>query len=378
MRRYRLITWLFLSVLAGGCTIRPGAEAVLAVAPVEQATTVPVYVASTRARSPAHPHILTGARAAELQYGRYVVSVPPGHHGPEIPIPRYIPDPHKHFAVIDSEALSAPEFYQSLTQAKTEAPKTEAPKTVGIYIHGYNTRFPEALFRLAQMTNDSGDIASEPALLFTWPSLGRVRGYLSDRDSVLYSRDHLSAVLIELARREEVGEIMILGHSLGGWLVLESLRQLRLQGEDAVLDKLNVSLAAPDIDLDLFAQQMAVIGPLRQPMTVLVATDDRALRVSQRLAAAPRLGALDVADPWVHPQAVLANIRIIDISQLRGPDRLRHERYVNWVHAARHMMQPAPTGPAEGVRQAGAFMFNAVAATLSTPFALAGQALAGE
>ena len=53
-------------------------------------------------------------------------------------------------------------------------------------------------------------------------------------------------------------------------------------------------LAAPDIDIDLFRAQMASVGKMRHPITVLVASDDPALKISSRLAARRmRLGLAD-------------------------------------------------------------------------------------
>ena len=81
---------------------------------------------------------------------------------------------------------------------------------------------------------------------------------------------------------------------MGGLLTVEALRQLRLTGQDRVLDRLQVVLAAPDIDADVFRAQMNVVGPMEMPLIVLVSPDDRALLVSQRLAGQhERVGALD-------------------------------------------------------------------------------------
>jgi esterase/lipase superfamily enzyme len=163
---------------------------------------------------------------------------------------------------------------------------------------------------------------------------------------------------------------------MGGWLAVEALRQLRLAGRDEVLDRIEVILAAPDIDVDVFRGQMDVIGPLRHPMTILVSSDDRALRISSRIAGKrPRLGALDVSDPRIEPAAVKANVRVIDISALDASDALKHDRYV-----AVASLYPRVAGAEQsgGIRHAGAFVFNAIGATLSSPFTLAGRVIAGE
>ena len=98
-----------------------------------------------------------------------------------------------------------------------------------------------------------------------------------------------------------VGDITLFGHSMGGWLVAEALRQLRLSGQDGVIARLdNVVLAAPDIDIDVFRRQVQTIGALTPPMTLLVSPDDRVLRLSERLAGSRRrVGTTDASDPRV-------------------------------------------------------------------------------
>ncbi len=74
---------------------------------------------------------------------------------------------------------------------------------------------------------------------------------------------------------------------MGAWVTVEALRQLRLAHNDATINRLNVVLAAPDIDVDVFSSQMDVIGPLSPPMTVLVSRDDIALSIAKLGASDP-------------------------------------------------------------------------------------------
>src|SRR6202030_2630354 len=92
---------------------------------------------------------------------------------------------------------------------------------------GYNTRFAEAVYRLAQISHDSG--APAVPVLFTWPSRGRPLVYTYDRESTNFSRDALEDVLQCLAKDPAVGEISILAHSMGNWVTLEALRQMSIR-----------------------------------------------------------------------------------------------------------------------------------------------------
>lgn len=150
---------------------------------------------------------------------------------------------------------------------------------------------------------------------------------------------------------------VVVGHSMGARLTMEALRQLRLTGRGDVLDRLDVVLAAPDIDIDLFLDQVAATGRLRHPIAVLVSTDDQALKISARLAARrPRLGQVDVHDPVVQELALTGSIRIVDITHLPSDDPA-HGRY---VALASRQPEMASRNPFDDLLQAGAFIFDQV------------------
>jgi esterase/lipase superfamily enzyme len=152
---------------------------------------------------------------------------------------------------------------------------------------------------------------------------------------------------------------------------------MRLAGQIAAIARLGqVTLAAPDIDLDVFAAQIRVIGPLDPPLTLLVAPDDKALSLSAFLSGErERVGRIDVADPRVATAAAAYNLRVIDISNLPADDPTNHNRFVTL--AALYPQLAAGPRAGNGVSNAGAFVFDAVGATLSSPFRLASGALQG-
>jgi esterase/lipase superfamily enzyme len=212
-------------------------------------------------------------------------------------------------------------------------------------------------------------------ILFSWPSEAAVAGYVADRDAVTYSRDHLAHVLRSLSRIRSNERVTLVGHSMGAWLVMETLRQLRLEERDEVIKRFQVGLAAPDIDVDVFRAQVSVVGSLTPPLTVLVSNDDRALAVSSRLAGdRPRVGALNVADPLMQEVARREGIRFVDISSLEAGDGFNHDRFVQFALQSGVTAQ----GGVNSLQQAGAFVFNAAGAVVSSPFTLAGRALAGQ
>jgi esterase/lipase superfamily enzyme len=167
-------------------------------------------------------------------------------------------------------------------------------------------------------------------LLFSWPSQGKITGYGVDREAVLYSRDHLVKLLVSLSAGKPSGEIALFGHSMGSFLIVEVIRQLKLSGRDDVIRRLRVILAAPDIDSDVFRTQLSTIGKLSPPLMILVSRDDRALMVSSFLDGNhPRVGRLDINDPAIRNAAATYGVQVVDISEIEATDSFGHDRYTS-------------------------------------------------
>ena len=338
-----------LVVLLSACAPRPGGETLTVVPADGSARSLVITVASTRGRDAQSGHY-SDARARGLNYERFTIAIPPSHEASKIEWPDEDPDPSRSFAVTARDPLRGLDIRRS----------GRARQDVMVFVHGYNQTFPESLFRLAQVAAD-GHLPEQP-ILFAWPSAGTVVGYVADKDAAAYSRDELVAMLGTLAADPDVGEITLFGHSMGGWLVAEALRQLRLSGQDEVIARLSdVVLAAPDIDVDVFRKQIEVIGPLDPPMAILVAPDDRALRISAGLAGArPRIGRTNASTPAVQALAKRYGVLLVDISAIGAVDGTHHNRFASLVQ----LMPEGGDRLAEARAQVGAFILDPVSATL--------------
>jgi esterase/lipase superfamily enzyme len=152
-----------------------------------------------------------------------------------------------------------------------------------IYIHGYRESFESAAVNTAQLSE--GIRFSGASALFTWPSAASTFSYVSDRESAMWSRDALEDLLTAIARTPSGGRVHIVAHSMGTLLTLETLRMLRGSGGEGAMSRIGaIVLAAPDIDFDLFTRGVERLGPDARKITVISATNDRALAVSSRLA----------------------------------------------------------------------------------------------
>lgn len=376
-RDRRMLHFLFIAFgilsISAGCASRPGSEVLAPVSGARSANRlVTVYVASTRSWSTVEPTDRAAAEPVRLEFSAYTISLPPKHKRGEIEWPKGKPDPDRHFTVIERASLDPSAFLRKVREATAKDPAGIA----GVYVHGYNSNFPESLFRAAQLSGDA-DFPGAP-IVFDWPSRAQLSAYLADKEAATFSRDGLVDLLTLLISERGARRVAVLGHSMGGWLTMEALRQLRLTGRKSVLDKLQVTLAAPDIDIDVFRSQIATVGPLSPPLTILVASDDKALAFSRFLSGSrARLGALDVRDPLVQAAAARGNVEIVDISRLpTNGDGVNHSRYVQ----ASALLYQLGSRNREGnsLNQAGAFVLNGVGGVLSSPFTIAGNALAAQ
>ncbi|MBP0441470.1 alpha/beta hydrolase [Tianweitania sediminis] len=357
-------------VMASACASRPGTDTLIPFgATVPGAKLVKLLVATNRSGHEGHSAGSASTRG-ELRFEELTVSIPPQHQPGEIEWSKTtVRDPLESFVVVERQPMNATDFQERLNSRSNGAGST------GIFVHGYNYNYTESVFRLAQLAADSGSL--DVPILFSWPSDGAVAGYVADRDAATYARDDLVTLLETVGSAQTRRRRLLVAHSLGGWLVMEALRQLRLKGRDHTISKFEVALAAPDIDVDVFRKQLEVVGKLNPPLAVLVSTDDRALGVSRRLAGGrQRVGAVDISDPALREAAAKADVRIIDISSVTAADGARHNRFVQFV-----ALQATTVVQADAVtslQKAGAFVFNAAGNVVSSPFDLASRALSSQ
>jgi esterase/lipase superfamily enzyme len=111
----------------------------------------------------------------------------------------------------------------------------------------------------------------------------------------VWSRDAFERALASVMSNPRATRVHIVAHSMGTMLALESLRQLYARYGDAAAQRIGaVIFAAPDIDLDIFSSSIARIRPLAHKITVISATNDRALALSSRVAGGiTRVGAAE-------------------------------------------------------------------------------------
>lgn len=292
------------------CAPRPTAELA---PPSPNAAEYPIFVATERPLDQAGPSF-GEARNTGLSFFQAMVSVPPSHEVGQIEWPKdnRPPNAETDFVITDMQAY--PDQRAFTQDVKRNRPGRETL----LFVHGYNNTLSEATFRLAQMKADF-EVAN-PTVLFSWASAGDPRGYVYDRDSMLFARNDLEMLIKQLAPSAN-DKVFVLAHSMGSHLVMESMRQAVIRGDRWMLDRISgVAMMSPDMDPDLFRRQAETIGRLPQPFLLFVSKEDKALGLASFISGSkPRLGVID------GPDAVEGlDVTVVDVTALGDDEGFNH------------------------------------------------------
>ncbi len=313
-----------------GCAGRPSGNLVVVSASAPGASIVDMLVATTRADVSEPPGVMFGGeRAPGLAFADIAVSIPPDSVRKigEVQWPSTPPgDPARDFVTVRADRLDLKQAVAAFNGRLLKLKPSD--RHVLLFVHGYNTRFEEAVYRFAQIAHDAG--APVVPVLFTWPSRGRLFDYVYDRESATYSRDALEAILQALVKNPNVKEISVLAHSMGNFVTVEAIRQMAIRNHGMSPKIKDIMLASPDIDFDVFRRQIAEIeaSDKTPPVTLFVSRDDRALAASSLIAGSePRLGLIDPhAEPY---KSILeqARVNVVDLSAIKSDDATNHSKF---------------------------------------------------
>lgn len=325
----RLLACLVLCLLAASCGSRPETGALLVSdhsAP--GATPHKVLIVSTREKDDRPGTFFNGERTLTANYAEATIAVPSSHEAGKIEWPDTPPgDPETDFTTLSASYIDGHEAFQR-TLAAELAKKPKGERNVFLFIHGYNTLFAEGLYRFTQFVHDSG-FTGVP-VHFSWASRGNLTDYVYDLNSALVARSALAQTVDDIVD-SKAENIFILAHSMGNWLMMETARQLS-EKERQKLDRrvTQVILAAPDIDIDVFKEQLKAMGKPKRPFIILVSEDDRALGISKRIAGGKsRVGAYGDEKELAELGAIVVNL-----TDIKSDDATHHSKFAEIAAAA--------------------------------------------
>jgi esterase/lipase superfamily enzyme len=285
-KKEKRVRKLMIVLLLGACAAR--GDFTMAPSGLAGGTPETIFVGTTRMKE---DETFAFGRSGEPGFLRYDIAIPPDREPGEVNWPPRTrkPDGKRDFLTLDQRNFASADDFSVALRA---AMKLRGQSDAVVYVHGFNNTMAEGVYRVAQMHHDLE--VPGVAVHYAWPSRGSALGYVYDRDSVLFARTGLVTLLDEV---EDAGarDIVIVAHSMGAFLTMESLRQMVLKDGPGALDRIKgVVLISPDLDLDVFRAQAKDIGKLPEPFVIFGSSRDRILNISATLSGTgDRLGNMD-------------------------------------------------------------------------------------
>lgn len=188
-----------------------------------------------------------------------------------------------------------------------------------VFVHGYNNTFNSAALRTAQLAFDIGFKGA--AIMFSWPSKGEIFGYGADDNAVTKATPHLTDFLSKIISSSGATKLHVIAHSMGNRALTSALVSLKSRNPGVIFDQ--IILAAPDIDAELFREEIAPkILSVSKRITLYASSRDRALHMSHSVYKDVRLG------EGGKNIFIAGGIESIDASDLECDDFFNHAYFV--------------------------------------------------
>lgn len=242
----------------------------------------------------------------QTQYGVCRVNVPKKHATGTIEASSDArADSHKYFKIINERKLDFDAFQSNLQK--------NSHREVLVFIHGFNVKFQEAVYRASQIAYDLK--FQGPVVLFSWPA-GADSGFINN---TLISRTYdtnkrnakasLPAALdfFDLISRLDMKTYVYI-HSMGHQVAIPALVNLAKESEIKLLVH-ELILNAPDFDLRDFEDLAPHLLKLAKRITLYCSYNDSAMLASETLNGGTRLGACKAID----------GIDVINVSEIDNP-----------------------------------------------------------
>ena len=217
---------------------------------------------------------------------------------------------------------SSHEFFKvmnikSLEQSKMLDFLKKSQRIPLVFVHGFNVKFQEAIFRAAQIAYDLK--YQGPVVLFSWPA-GSGDGFLDDK---LINRTYKSnsatakesiqvfKEFLESLKKNDLS-VNLLVHSMGHQVVLPALQMFAAsnpQIDDTKPLIHELILNAPDYEIGKFGDMSEQLNQLTKRVTLYCSFNDNAMVASEVMNNTKRLGAC----------ALIDNIDTINVSLVDAP-----------------------------------------------------------
>jgi esterase/lipase superfamily enzyme len=133
---------------------------------------------------------------------------------------RAVPDPQRRAELTETRKLLQQVIIDRLALADE--------KVIYVHVHGYSTRFNDAIPVMAQIWHFTGRRGVPVA--YTWPAghPGLISGYAYDRESSEFTVYHFRELLRVLGSTEGVEKVHVIAHSRGTDVAVSAIREMLL------------------------------------------------------------------------------------------------------------------------------------------------------
>ncbi|AXA90846.1 alpha/beta hydrolase [Massilia sp. YMA4] len=237
-----------------------------------------------------HPARQFGGGRGTLTYGSCEVSIPRDHRMGELESPSLLrlqlrPDPDRHVVLMRTELASREQFFPTLAQAIAATGNRSAL----LFVHGYRTSFEDAARRTGQIAYDLA-FGGVP-LFYSWPSQGRLSGYMVDETNCEWTQSKLTEFLTDFLAGTPAEHVYLLGHSMGNRALARATAAVIAARPELAGRLREIILTAPDIDADVFRRDIApALAAAGNPVTLYASSNDEALQMSKRAHGYARAG----------------------------------------------------------------------------------------
>ena len=224
-----------------------------------------------------------GGERSDIRYGRCYVSIPRDHRMGELESPSILrfefrEDPAKHVVLLETRLQERERFFSEIR----EEVEASSGKKAFVFVHGYNVSFEDAARRSAQMTYDLGFDGAP--VFYSWPSRGKPQAYVVDGQNAEWSEANLARFLSAFFQESEAEKVYLIAHSMGSRILSRALISA-MQDDPTIGERVEeVIFAAPDIDAQVFAEDiMPRIASGVSPVTLYASSKDLALAASRKV-----------------------------------------------------------------------------------------------
>ncbi len=226
-----------------------------------------------------------GKTRGEMTYGICEVAIPLTHKAGALEAPKwwkleFNEDPTKHVVLQKVDTLS----WRGMAAQLNDMISKAHGKNAFIFVHGYNVAFKDAARRTAQIHHDL-KFDGAP-IFFSWPSRGEITltSYTHDETNAKWSYSYLKEFLIKVATDTEADNIYLVAHSMGTRVLSNAIAGVVTDRPDLKKRFKEIILAAPDIDAEVFINDLAPkLVQASRNTTLYASADDRALQTSREV-----------------------------------------------------------------------------------------------